>query len=59
MARIPRPQLIEFGWAPDEVAATLGDGWTVEAAAARPRQATSPDGEELIIHDAVLRARRT
>ena len=53
-----RPHLAEFGWAPDEVAAAIGDGWTIEAAEARPRQATGPDGDEITISDAILRARR-
>jgi SAM-dependent methyltransferase len=58
MAKLPRPHLMEFGWAPQEVAAVLGDGWIIEAAEARPRQFTSPDGDEITIHDAILRARR-
>jgi len=58
MARLPRPDLMEYGWKAEEVAATLGEGWTVEVAEARPRQATGPDGGEVTIHDAVLRARR-
>jgi predicted O-methyltransferase YrrM len=58
MAKLPRPDLAEYGWTADEVAAALDGGWTVEAAEARPRQAAGPDGEELTINDAVLRARR-
>ncbi len=54
----PRPDLAEYGWTADEVAATLGEGWIIEAAEARHRQATGPEGEELTITDAVLRARR-
>ncbi|HEX6521733.1 MAG TPA: FAD-dependent oxidoreductase [Streptosporangiaceae bacterium] len=53
-----RPALAEFGWTADEVAAELGEGWTIEVAEARPRPATDPDGREVTIHDAVLRARR-
>ncbi|HUN30551.1 MAG TPA: class I SAM-dependent methyltransferase [Trebonia sp.] len=58
MAKLPRPDLIEYGWKAEEVAAVLGDGWTIEVAESRPRQAAGPDGEEITIHDAILRARR-
>ncbi len=58
MAKMPRPDLVEYGWTAEEVAATLGEGWIIEAAEARPRQAAGPDGDEVTIHDAVLRARR-
>jgi SAM-dependent methyltransferase len=58
MAKLPRPDLAEYGWTADEVAAALAAGWTIEAAEARPRQATGPDGDEITISDAILRARR-
>jgi len=58
MAKMPRPDLAEYGWTAQEVAAALGEGWTIEAAEARPRQAAGPDGDEVTIHDAVLCARR-
>jgi|tagenome__1003787_1003787.scaffolds.fasta_scaffold20570600_1 hypothetical protein len=58
MAKMPRPDLAEYGWTPDDVAAVLGEGWVIEVAAARPRQATTPDGDEVTINDAILRARR-
>jgi protein-L-isoaspartate O-methyltransferase len=58
MARLPRPDLMEYGWTAQEVAATLGDGWTIEVTESRPRRAAGPDGEEVTIHDAILRARR-
>jgi 2-polyprenyl-3-methyl-5-hydroxy-6-metoxy-1,4-benzoquinol methylase len=58
MAKLPRPDLAEYGWRAEEVAATLGQGWTIEAAEIRPRQAAGPEGDEVTIHDAVLRARR-
>jgi trans-aconitate methyltransferase len=54
---MPRPNLAEMGWTADEVAADLGDGWVIEIAEARPRLATDPDGHQVTIHDAVLRAR--
>jgi hypothetical protein len=58
MAKLPRPDLLEYGVTPGDVAAALGEGWTIEVAEARPRQAAGPDGEEITINDAVLRARR-
>jgi thioredoxin reductase/2-polyprenyl-3-methyl-5-hydroxy-6-metoxy-1,4-benzoquinol methylase len=58
MEQLPRPDLMEYGWTTEEVAAALGEGWTIETAEVRPRQALGPDGEEVTIHDAVLRARR-
>jgi Methyltransferase domain len=58
MAKMPRPDLVEYGWTPGDVAAVLGAGWTIEAAETRPRQATGPDGDEITIGDAILRARR-
>lgn len=58
MAKMPRPDLVEYGWTVEEVAAALGEGWTVEAAEGRPRKAAGPDGDEVTISDAVLRARR-
>ena len=57
MAKMPRPDLVEYGWTVGEVAATLGGGWTIEVAEGRPRQAVV-DGNDVTIHDAVLRARR-
>jgi thioredoxin reductase/SAM-dependent methyltransferase len=56
---IARPHLAEVGWHAHEVAESLGDGWTVERAEARPRLAHDADGREISIHDAVFRARRT
>lgn len=58
MAETPRRDLKEYAWTAQEVAATLGEDWTIEAAESRPRQAAGPDGEEVTIHDAILRARR-
>ncbi len=58
MAKMPRPDLADYGWTADEVAVTLGEGWTIEAAEARPRQAVGPDGDDITIHNAVLRAGR-
>jgi 2-polyprenyl-3-methyl-5-hydroxy-6-metoxy-1,4-benzoquinol methylase len=58
MAKLPRPDLLEYGWTVDEVAAALGEGWSIEVAEARPRRAAGPDGDEITISDAILRARR-
>ena len=58
MTKLPRPDLVKYGWTADEVAATLGAGWTIEVAEARPRQAARPEGDHVTINDAVLRARR-
>ena len=58
MARLPRPDLAEYGWTTHEVAAALGEGWTIEVAEVRPRRAAGPEGDEVTIHDTVLRARR-
>jgi predicted methyltransferase len=53
-----RADLAEMGWTAGELADALGEGWSIEAAEARPRQATDPEGRKVTIHDAVLRARR-
>jgi protein-L-isoaspartate O-methyltransferase len=58
MAKMPRPDLAEYGWTAGEVAATLGEGWTIEAVEARRREAVGPDGDQVTLCDAVLRARR-
>ena len=43
----------------EEVAASLDpDRWDIAVAEARPRSATAPDGHEITIRDAVLRARK-
>jgi thioredoxin reductase/2-polyprenyl-3-methyl-5-hydroxy-6-metoxy-1,4-benzoquinol methylase len=55
---MPRPELAEMGWTAAELAAELGEGWTIQVTEARKRQATGPAGHEITIHDAVLRARR-
>lgn len=55
---VPRPNLHEAAWPADEVVAALGSGWSVQVAEARPRATTDPDGREVTVHDAVVRARR-
>lgn len=43
----------------EEMAATLdAEEWEILVAEARPGQAVDPDGREITVHDAVLRARR-
>ena len=61
MEKLPRPDLKEFGWTPDDVTAALpeGESWTIEASESRPRRAAGPDGDEVTINDAILRARRS
>ena len=55
---VPRPPTPELLYDADEVAELLDDSWTVVVNEARPRPATTPDGVEVTIHDAVLRAVR-
>jgi thioredoxin reductase/SAM-dependent methyltransferase len=56
---MPRAHLAEAGWTADQIAASLDGGWVVDTCEARPRTATDPDGNQITIHDAVLRAHRT
>jgi len=55
---VPRPPMPERFYTPDEIAGLLDGSWTVEVAEARPRQAATPDGVEVTIHDTVLVATR-
>ena len=55
---VPRPHLPEVFYSADEIAALLDDAWAVGVCEARPRPATTPDGAEITIHDAVLVATR-
>jgi SAM-dependent methyltransferase len=56
MPRPPRPELF---FTAGEVGDSLPPGqWEVLVAEARPRRASDPEGREVTIHDAVLRARR-
>jgi SAM-dependent methyltransferase len=56
---VPRPPLPEVYYSGDEVAALLHQSdWTVVTNAASPRTATDPDGNEVTVHDTVLRAIR-
>ncbi|MEZ5376936.1 MAG: class I SAM-dependent methyltransferase [Acidimicrobiales bacterium] len=55
---VRRPKVPEFFYTAEEIAGLLGDGWSVVDAAARPREATDPEGVVVTIHDTVLLARR-
>jgi len=55
---VARPPMPELFYSSDEVAGLLDDSWTVEVSEARPRSASTPDGVEVTIHDAVLVATR-
>lgn len=53
-----RPPMPELFYSADEIAALLDDSWTVQVSEARPRPASTPDGIEVTVHDAVLVATR-
>jgi len=55
---VPRPPMPELFYTPAEIAGLLDRSWTVQACEARPRQARTPDGAEVKIHDTVLVATR-
>ena len=55
---VPRPPEPERFPPVDELAGHLDDGWEVETATTRPRTQADPEGREVTVHDAVLRARR-
>jgi SAM-dependent methyltransferase len=53
--RPPRPDVF---YTSDDIAALLDGAWAVGVSEARPRPASTPDGVEVTIHDAVLVATR-
>jgi SAM-dependent methyltransferase len=55
---VPRPAMPEVFYTAQEIAALLDSSWAVAVSEARPRPATTPDGAEVTIHDAVLMATR-
>lgn len=55
-AKLPRPDLAEYGWTAEEVANAIGEGWKIETAGTRPRP--GPIAGDHPTHDALLRARR-
>lgn len=58
-SEMPRPQLPDLVYTAEEVAASLDSrSWEVLVSEARARSVTGPEGRDVTIHDAVLRARR-
>jgi SAM-dependent methyltransferase len=55
---VTRPLMPELFYTSDEITGLLDHSWTVEVSEARPRLASTPDGAEVTIHDAVLMATR-
>jgi len=56
---MPRPQEPDLFFTGDDLVAELHEGeWDIVTNAAMPRSATDPEGRDVTIHDAVLRARR-
>lgn len=54
-----RPPSPDLYFTAEEVAAELGDDWTILTCDARPRPGTDQDGEPITLHDTVLAARRS
>ncbi|HTX28540.1 MAG TPA: class I SAM-dependent methyltransferase [Streptosporangiaceae bacterium] len=56
---VPRPQMPELFFTGDDIAAGLDAGqWTIVTNAAPGRTAVDPEGNEVTVHDTVLRAAR-
>lgn len=55
---VPRPPMPEVFYPPDELAALLDGSWAVNVCEARPRQASTPSGADVTIHDSVMAAIR-
>jgi SAM-dependent methyltransferase len=56
---VPRPPMPELFYTAEEAGVSLAPGqWDILVAEARPRRTSDPEGREVTIHDAVLRARR-
>ena len=53
-----RPPMPELFYPAEEIAGLLDDSWAVEVSQARPRPASTPEGAEVTVHDAVLVAIR-
>ena len=54
-----RGHAVDFMFTAEDLLPALdGDSWDVEVVEARPREAAGPDGVPVMLHDAVLRARR-
>jgi SAM-dependent methyltransferase len=56
---MPRPMMLDLFFTAEEIADSLDpEQWDVLVADTRPRSASDPEGQEITIHDAVLRARK-
>lgn len=56
---VRRPRAPGVLYSAEEIVALLApDDWEIVVCASRPRDATAPDGRAVVVHDAVLRARR-
>jgi SAM-dependent methyltransferase len=56
---VPRPNMPELFFTGDDIAAGLDSGqWTIITNAAPGRTVTDPEGNEVTVHDTVLRAER-
>ncbi len=53
-----RPDLPEMFFTATEVAQQLGYGWSIDVAEERARSTPGPDGDDMVVHDTVLRATR-
>jgi hypothetical protein len=54
-----RPSVPDMFFTAEDIARSLDPGkWDIVTADSRPRWATDPEGNEAVIHDAVLRARK-
>ncbi len=58
-AGAPRPNVPSMYFTAEQLVGELGAGWEIEVADRRPREAVGPDGAAMLLHDAVLVARRT
>jgi hypothetical protein len=59
-AGVPRPQHRELFFTGADIAGRLeGTSWQVVTDYAAPREATTPEGQEVTVHDTVFRAMRT
>jgi len=55
---VKRPSEPQLLYTADDVAELLNPSWTIVVSDSRPRLATTPEGVEVTVHDAVLRAIR-
>lgn len=55
---VHRPPTPERFYSADDIAALLDGAWSIDVSQARPRRASTPDGADATVHDAVLVATR-